>query len=178
MKLYVCDLSYAATHENELRKLRLAGNMIALCSDFNRQALMRKYRTLANYYIADHGEFAFSGCYILFEERSPDTGKVIELLEEHHISYRFAYPYTNACGGQDVKYASDRSLTNEYFTYAVHFASDETKEEMRKILGPYCVLAEAGDECGLCFRSASYEKALKAIMEHESVDEENIVFLR
>ena len=115
MKLYVTDIAYAKKHEPELRKLRMQGNMIAMYADFNRQYLMRNCRTLANYYIADHGEFAFSGCYILYYERSAYMDQALKILSENNVSYRFAFPCTDACGGQEVRYESDPSLSGSRY---------------------------------------------------------------
>ncbi|MBR3348781.1 MAG: hypothetical protein IKG55_01745 [Solobacterium sp.] len=178
MKLYVTDIGYAKAHEAELRKLRMAGNMIAMHADFNRQALMRMYRTLANFYIADHGEFAFSGCYILFNERSANTEKVISILKQNHVRFRFAYPYTNACGGQDVKYESDPSLSNDLYTYVLAFDSIQQKEEVSALLKPYCDVMEDDGVCHLNFHESDWHRALAAIAEHENIDESQIVYLR
>lgn len=176
MKLYVCDLEYAKKHEAELRKLRLAGNMIAMHADCSRQALMRHYRTLANFYIADHGEFAFSGCYILYNKR-PDVQKVIEILDENAVRYRFAYPYTNACGGLDVKYESDASLNNDFYTYVLAFDSAEQKERVQRLLEPWCRVENDGEIYYLIFQESSRQRALEAVMIHEKIEESQLIFL-
>lgn len=177
MKLYVTDIEYAKAHEAELRSLRMKGNMIVMYSDHNRQALMRRYRTLANFYIADHGEFAFSGCYILFNERSLNTEKVIEILKENHVRFRFAYPYTNACGGQDVKYETDASLSNDLYTYVLSFDSEDQKKTVKEGLAPYCVVIDDEQGCHLIFHDSDHNKALDAILEHEKIDPSQVVDL-
>ena len=92
MKLYVTDLPYAKAHEAELRKLRLSGNLVALCAELNRQGLMRTYYTLANIFISDHGEFVFSGCHILFNKRSEHLEKVIDILKKENVRFSIAMP--------------------------------------------------------------------------------------
>lgn len=178
MKLYVTDIEYAKAHEAELRSLRMKGNMIVMYSGHNRQALMRLYRTLANFYIADHGEFAFSGCYILFNERSEQTEKVIEILKENNVRFRFAYPYTNACGGQDVKYETDSSLSNDLYTYVLAFDSQEKKNTVKEKLAPYCEIEEDEQCCHLIFRESDPQKALEAILAHEKIDHSQVVYLK
>jgi hypothetical protein len=177
MKLYVTDIEYAKAHEAELRSLRMKGNMIVMYSDHNRQALMRLYRTLANFYIADDGEFAFSGCYILFNERSENTEKVIEILNENHVRFRFAYPYTNACGGQDVKYETDASLSNDLYTYVLSFDSKEQKKTVKERLALYCEVIDDEHGCHLVFRESNPYKALNAILAHEKIDPSQVVYL-
>lgn len=177
MKLYVTDLAYAKNHAEQLRRLRMQGNMIVLTADHNRQGLMRNYRTLANFYIADHGEFAFSGCYILFNERSQNTETAVSILQENQVRFRFAYPYTNACGGFDVKYSSDDSLTNDLYTYVLAFDSDKQKEAVTEQLKPYCDVICDGPQYHLIFHDADAKKALAAILMHEKIGRENVVYL-
>lgn len=177
MKVYIADLTTAKMNEVKLRRLRMQGNMVIVYSDHNRQALMRHYRTLANYYIADHGEFAFSGCYILFNERSEDTETVVSILKEEQVRFRFAYPYTNACGGFDVRYASDESLSNELFTYVIDFDTEEQKERVRERLKPYCQVHQEYGTYYLIFHEADVKKALDALFAHEKIDASMIAYL-
>lgn len=177
MKLYVTDIAYAKAHETELRKLRLAGNLVALCGDINRQGFMRTYYMLANIFISDHGEFVFSGCHILFNRRSEHLNEVIEILNDNKVRFSIAMPYTNACGGLDVIAQSDRTVSNDRHTYSIAFDSQEQKEMVTKQLEPYCLVKDDGDLSYLVFADSSYEDAAAAAAEAEKISPEDVIFL-
>ena len=177
MKLYVTDIAYAKAHEAQLRKLRLAGNLVALCGEINRQGFMRTYYMLANIFISDHGEFVFSGCHILFNRRSEHLDDVIEILKNNKVRFSIAMPYTNACGGLDVIAKSDRTVSNDRHTYSIAFDSQEQKEKIMQMLEPYCLVKDDGDLSYLVFADSSYEDAVAAVAEAEKISPEDVIFL-
>ena len=69
MKLMFVSVEEALANEQALRQFRMKGNMVCLCSDHNRKALKRKYYLLANYFMADGGEFITGGWHF---EKSED----------------------------------------------------------------------------------------------------------
>ncbi len=177
MKLYVTDLPYAKAHEAELRKLRLSGNLVALCAELNRQGLMRTYYTLANIFISDHGEFVFSGCHILFNKRSEHLEKVIDILKKENVRFSIAMPYTNACGGLNIIAQNDQNVPNEKYTYAMNFDSDEQKERVQKQIESFCMVKDDGELSYLVFHDSSYKDAVEAAAKEEKIVMEDVIFL-
>lgn len=177
MKLYVTNLAYAKAHEAELRKLRLSGNLVALCAELNRQGLMRTYYTLANIFISDHGEFVFSGCHILFNKRSEHVEEVIDILKKENVRFSIGMPYTNACGGLNVIAQSDQNVPNEKYTYAMNFDSDEQKERVKKQIESFCMVKDDGEVSYLVFNDSSYIEAIRAAAREEKIAMEDVIFL-
>ena len=175
MKLYITDIPYAAAHTDELRRLRLSGNMVALYSDRNRRSLMREYYTLANYFIADSGEFVFSGCFTLRAKRSAFAQQVISIFQKHGISYSFVREVENACGGQIPVSASGESVSNEHFNYAVRFSSDEQRKTVTEECRGLCTFHEEDGETYLIFDDISLEDAIADLLKQENISEDNTV---
>lgn len=177
MKLYVTGIPYAKAHEAELRKLRLAGNLVALCGEISRQGFMRTYYALANIFISDHGEFVFSGCHILFHRRSEHLDDVIEILKKENVRFSIAMPYTNACGGLNVIAQSDPAVANEKYTYAMIFDDDEQKERVKRMLADFCTVRDDGELSYLVFNDSSYADAVSAAAREEKIRPEDVIFL-
>ncbi len=172
MKVIITDIPYASKHENELRALRLKGTMVCLLAECNRRKLMRSFRTLANYYIADSGEFLFSGCFTLHNQRSAHLDRVISVLNRYSVRYAFRLEYANACGGLEPYACSDESLSNEEYSYMVSFDSEEQKNSVISETDEYCTFHMLNDhEAYIRFHDIHYADALHALFENQKINE-------
>lgn len=165
MKLMFASLEEAIANEPFLRKFRMKGNMVCLCSDLNRHALKSRYYALANYYMADGGEFISGGCYVLRNVRSEYLDKVISALNEEDIRYSFAPEDPDACGGQILYAHNGESLSNDEYTYAVYFASQEQKKACGELLKEYCTLHMTDEHNGyLLFNDITVKDAARDLV--------------
>lgn len=161
MKLIAVNEAYAEKERLSLMKERQKGNMIALCSDHNRAWLMHHRYALANFFIADGGEFAFGGCHVLYEKRSPHLDTVISILEKEDVPHAFTREDPDACSGQLTVSVSDSSLSTEGYSYPV-----EAADKLRDLLSPYCdVRTDAEGQSYLIFPEAGYDDALEKCAE-------------
>ena len=165
MKLMFVSVEEALANEQALRQFRMKGNMVCLCSDHNRKALKRKYYLLANYFMADGGEFITGGCSILRNVRSAYLDKAVSVLNEEGISYSFSLENPDACGGQ-IPYAKNgKTLSNDEYTYAVYFESEEQKQRCEGKLKDYCTVRMTDGHNGyLLFNDILQEDAVRDLV--------------
>ena len=176
MKLIITDMENARKNEQYLRSERLKGNMVCLLAECSRRKLMRSYRTLANYYVADSGEFAFSGCYTLHNVRSAYLDRVIEILNKYRVRYAFRLEYANACGGLQTYACSDEQISNEEYTYVVSFDSEEQKQAVQEECADLCIFGFTDhDSAYIRFRDIQYKDAVRSILSSQKIDPEDVI---
>lgn len=178
MKLYFCSLEQYEKNAARLQQVRLKGNMICLYGDCSRTAMKREHFRKANVFIADHGEFACSGCYTLYDQRSERLKETVQILRELNAAYAFRPEDPEACGGTLDLAVSDPALSNDRYTYMVRFVDEAQKEAAISRCRECCTFHFLDAMTAyLIFNDSDPRRALPSILQAVRLQPEDVVFV-